>query len=264
MGVTKKSWFPRRQIFEPLIADQRTPRFHLTYQSWDAEGLQQFNAGVAGLGGFWGIREWPDALWGGDLQVGFDGFVQSIFNLDRTSLDLINSDFTFGVPVSWRKGDWSVKVRVEHLSSHVGDEFLLDNPIDGFQRFDFSYEGVTLIGSRDLRNHRIYAGWLYLATPDLGPSPRDLAENWFQAGWEYRWKPSMQAWGIQAGVDVQAWEELDYQADVSVKSGVFWEHPELSNRSVALLVEYYNGRVPYGQFFDFETEYGGFSMVFGF
>ncbi len=60
-----------------------------------------------------------------------------------------------GIPVSWRRGDWSTRVRLYHQSSHVGDEFLLENP--AFNRVNLSFEEVEAILSYDHRWVRVYA-----------------------------------------------------------------------------------------------------------
>ncbi len=50
------------------------------------------------------------------------------FDLSAPSSDLINTDYVVGVPLSWRSGGWSTRVRLYHQSSHLGDEFLLGRP----------------------------------------------------------------------------------------------------------------------------------------
>jgi len=38
------------------------------------------------------------------------------------------TDFRFGVPLTYGEGPWRTKFGFYHLSSHVGDEYLLKNP----------------------------------------------------------------------------------------------------------------------------------------
>lgn len=99
---------------------------------------QSVNVGSVGFGenfGFYtkrqGCRGW---------QVGLLAGVFSQFNLDAPSTDLINDDYIVGIPVSWRHGAWLTQVHLYHQSSHIGDEFLLENP--AFNRVNLSFEEV--------------------------------------------------------------------------------------------------------------------------
>ena len=58
-------------------------------------------------------------------QLSISGAVFAQFNLDASSMDLINADYIIGFPLSYRNGSWSARARLFHQSSHLGDDFLL-------------------------------------------------------------------------------------------------------------------------------------------
>ncbi len=242
---------PRTRLFAPLIADPRWPHFGASYLYYlDDEELT--NAGAVSFGESFGLFQ-GDGPFEGRWEIGFQAAVFAIFDLDAESKDLINADYWFGVPVTYRVDGFSAMARVYHQSSHLGDEFLLRNRVD---RVNLSYEAVDLKLSFDLpAGFRLYGGGQRL----LSREPDELDPWSGQAGLEY---VSTQAWwnGMLrpiAGVDLQSREESGWGLDVSLRGGVQLENPTLQTRSIQLLVEYYQGSSPNGQFYDRDIEYLG-------
>jgi hypothetical protein len=264
--------FPGNDVFRPLLADPKQPQF---FASWQATRLRSaprvrnetyLNIGSVGFGeniGLVGSRNGCDG-W----QVGILGGIFSQFNLDAGSTDLINTDYVIGLPVSWRRGLVSTRVRLYHQSSHLGDEFLLGDP--GFPREDLSFEALEGIVSLDAPGGwgRLYAGGTYLLrrTPDL-----DRAG--VQAGFELR-GPSTRAPILRAqlprlrftpvfGADFKSFEELGWNVDVSAVGGVELSR-EGSDRRLRLLANYYRGHAPFGQFYGQKIEMVGAGLYFSF
>jgi hypothetical protein len=65
------------------------------------------------------------------------------------------------------------------------------------------------------------------------------------------------------GIDYSAWQETDWDSDVSVKVGLEL-NPQASRRTIRLLLEYYRGHLPYGQFFEIEGESFGIGFTLNF
>ena len=183
---TNSAAFPSDDVFRPLMADPKQPQFFATYQSVQRReptstvtGVgKSVNVGSVGFGenfGFYSKRQGCNG-W----QVGLLAGVFSQFNLDAPSSDLINADYIVGIPLSWRHGAWSTRVRLYHQSSHVGDEFLLENP--GFNRVNLSFEEVEAIVSYEYRWIRMYAGGGYL----IHREPAQLDRHRVQWGMELR------------------------------------------------------------------------------
>ena len=152
--------FPQDDVFRSLTADPKQPQFITSYQRIRyREVNQSINAGVVAFGETFGLYGHRDGNCNG-LQVGIQGGVFAQFNLDAPSKDLINADYVVGLPVTWRQGPFSARVRLYHQSSHLGDDFLLDNP--GINRIDFRFEEVEGLMSVDLAWLRLYGGGGYL------------------------------------------------------------------------------------------------------
>jgi hypothetical protein len=242
---------PRGRLFKPLLADPRWPHFAASYLYYfDDEEVG--NVGAVSFGESFGLFQ-GDGPFEGRWELGFQAAVFAIFDLDAESKDLINADYFVGVPISYRVDGFSAMARLYHQSSHLGDEFLLRNRVD---RVNLSYEAADLKLSFDLpAGFRIYGGGQYLLTRE----PDELDPWSGQAGLEF---VATEAWWNGAlrpiaGVDLQSREESGWGLDVSLRGGVQLENPTLQTRSIQLLVEYYHGSSPNGQFYDRDIEYLG-------
>jgi hypothetical protein len=193
------------------------------------------------------------------IQLGIQAGVFSIFDLDSQSFDLINADYMVGIPLTFKKGNFSNMTRVFHQSSHLGDEYLLRGQSD--ERINLSYESVSSLFSYQLpAGFRIYAGGGYIFHKD----PSDLDPWSVQTGLEFR-SPIFWFEGSLRpvfGVDVQNRQESNWDADVSARAGMQFENPDFLSRKVQLLFEYYNGKSPNGQFYERNIEFFGLGLHF--
>jgi hypothetical protein len=249
---------PGGTLFRPLIADPRWPHFAASYQRYP-DDRQLTDVGAVSFGEtFTLIREraGPSAWW----EVGIQAGVFAVFDLDSDSKDLVNADYFVGVPLSARWGDWSTIFRLFHQSSHLGDEFLLRTQTE---RVNFSYESVDLKVSHEFGDIlRLYAGGGYLF--DQEPASLDpwsiqygleLISPWPARG-EARWRPIVAA-------DLQHREENAWSLDLSLRAGIQLDGV-LASRSLQILLEYFKGRSPNGQFYKDKIEYLGLGAHFHF
>jgi hypothetical protein len=242
---------PRGGLFAPLIADPRWAHFSAAYQYF-IDDKEISGAGSVSFGETFGLLRGP-APFEGRWQIDFQAAVFGLFDLEAESLDLVNADYWVGIPLSYRRGDFSAMFRVFHQSSHLGDEYLLRSRID---RVNLSYEATDLKLSYDIGyGLRVYGGGGVL----LHREPADLDRLSTQVGMEYL-APFTIGDGLLrpvAAVDLQNREESNWQSDVSLRAGVQFESPDEVSQRVQLMLEYFNGRNPNGQFYDRTLEYVG-------
>src|SRR5262249_36544577 len=145
---------PLRSTFKPLIADPRWPQFSIAYQYYIDYDLFQ-DIGAVSAGETFALVRY-DLDDGGSVEGAVHGGIFAIFNPGSPSEDLVNADYFGGPPITYAKGNFSTMFRIFHQSSHLGDEFLLDTPI---QRVNLSYEEANLLASYDLtQDLRLYGG----------------------------------------------------------------------------------------------------------
>jgi hypothetical protein len=249
-------FLPKGLLFAPLIADPRWPHFSLAYQHFYGDTLR--DAAVASLGETFSILRGPLGERGGAWEVGIQAGVFSLFDLDAPSADLVNADYLVGIPFSYRLGSFSSMARLYHQSSHLGDEFLLANRIE---RVNLSYEAVDLRLSYELLEWlRVYGGFGYIFRRD----PDDLKPWATQVGIELRSPRTFLDGALRplAAVDFQYREQNNWHTDFSARAGVQFEKLGIYDRKIQLLLEYFNGYSPNGQFYREKVEYIGLGLHF--
>ena len=123
-------WFPQATVlFQPLIADPREPTYAVNYRFGDK--VMGKKAVAVSLGDDFPIFRWRDVFrWHGDLQIGIQAGVWAVFNFDHVhdrranTCELMNTDYLVGLPLSYAFDKWSFRLRVYHISGHLGDELL--------------------------------------------------------------------------------------------------------------------------------------------
>lgn len=245
-------FLPPSQLFKPLIADPRWPHFSLAYRNYIGD-KELKNVGSANFGESIALYR-SNGPFGGQWETGLQAAVFSIFDLDSNSRDLINSDFFVGLFGSYRVGNFSLFSRLLHQSSHLGDQFQLRTGTN-----NLSYEGFELKLSYDFgRTLRLYAGGGFLFDQD----PSDLKPWSTQIGAEFR-SPWTYFGGLVtpiAGLDLQNRQEAHWRTDVSLRAGLEFASPRVLDRRLQLLIEYFNGRSPNGQFYGRTIQYTGLGL----
>ena len=244
--------FPKTLLFDPLISDPRWPAFSGTMQRFSRTRSNVLWAANFGesfpLVGHRGGKPW---------QFGLHAGVFSIYDLRTESNDLINVDFLVGFPFTWRRDRWSYMARLFHVSTHLGDEFILANK--DVARVNLSYEALDAKVSYDFDlGFRAYAG----AGSMFRRYPRELKPMFGQLGAE--WLGPLFARGVLrplSGADFQKHEENGWGATgVSLRAGVQLQHRDQRTRRLQLLLEYYHGHDPNGQFFRDTVESWGLGL----
>ncbi len=245
-------------LFDPLLADPRWPHMSTSFQRYVGGNWQ--NVWSATLGESVPLVQGPmPADVGGQWEVGVQGAAFAFFDLDAPSTDLQNTDYFVAGMFTWRKGDFALLGRVLHQSSHLGDEFLLAHP--GVTRVNLSYEEANFLASYNLNAvFRVYGGMGGLFDTD----PADLGKLALEYGVEARapwtfWNGRLRP---VAAVDVKQWSETNMSPDLSLRAGVEVEGAALWGRNLYLLLEYFNGHSPNGQFYPQSIQYVGAGVHF--
>jgi hypothetical protein len=248
----------RGLLFAPLRADPRWPQFSAAYRGYRTNDLTAAFAGNFGETFSLYRGEAPlNGQWELVLQAG----VFSLFDLSAVSLDLVNADYNVGLLTSYRSGKFSGFLRLYHQSSHLGDEFLIENP--GVQRINLSYEEVDVKFAYDVFSGvRVYAGTGYLVRRD----PADLKPITTQ--WGIEWTSPVQ---YMSGTITPVWyanfeseERWQWAIARSILAGLRFENARIGNRQLLLLAHYFAGPSPDGQFFTQHANWYGIGFYFYF
>lgn len=150
-------WLPEDPVlFRPFVADPR----QITYSAgwrFNDNALDKNIIDVS-FGDSLAVYRWCNVWpWCGQLQIELEGALWAVFAPCKESSPLINADYYVGIPITYAIERWAFRLRGFHISSHIGDEFLIDNP--GFDRRNASAEYIDFFISHDFTEEiRIYSG----------------------------------------------------------------------------------------------------------
>ena len=256
-------WFPSDQLFCPLLADPKEPRSFAsflrgTFRSLDDPSGEGTTIGSVGLGDSFGIVRAGGPDPGEGFQIDVVGAIFAQFDLGAQSNDLINADYIIGLPVTFRRSGFSIRARLYHQSSHLGDEFLLRS--EDAVRENLSFESIDILISQEVGPFRGYIGGERIFRRE----PQTLAAKVFHGGAEIR---SGRARRVQllAALDVKTTDLHDWSPATSARAGIELGRPGIAGhpgRLVMLMLELYEGPSPYGQFFQDDISYVGLGLHF--
>jgi hypothetical protein len=263
-------WFPQNtELFQPLIANPRQAIYSAGYRGGDQ--VIGKNVAAVSLGDDFPIYRWLNVFkWKGDLQIGIEGGIWSVFNLDPhpniiSGTELVNTDFYVGFPITYAVNNWSYKLRYYHISSHLGDEFLENNP--GYVRVNPSFEAIDLFASYQVNEAiRLYIGPGFVIRSDKS----------------YKWKPFYLHYGAEFrfggykslyqrlygtwlfSVFFRTEQELHYNFDGTAIFGYEWSKLQGVGRKIRLFAEGHHGYSFEGQFSKDKTTYWAIKFAYGF
>ncbi len=249
-------FLPSGLIFDPLLADPRWPHFSASIQRYlDDPDFRHISAVSFGET----IPLYRQALpIGGHWEVGLQAGVFAIFDMDADSRDLINADYFAAFTGAYAVGSFQALARLYHQSSHLGDEFLLRTRTS---RINLSYEAVDLKLSYGLfdRRVRLYAGGGYLFHQD----PSSLKPWSTQAGIELKHRLGFLPHVTPvAAFDVQMQEENGWSPNYSARAGLQFDRARILGRRLLVMLEYFSGNSPNGQFYKSKIDYIGLGAHF--
>jgi hypothetical protein len=232
---------PNGLMYKSYLAGVREPRFGVIWANLDGRPEEiggRGNIWEATLGGRVGVLRYGsnDIIDPQGWQLDMEGAVFPRLDMDSKQ-DVIAMDFRFGAPLTYRRGGTSYKFGYYHISSHLGDEFMISYPF--FVRDNYVREALLLGISHELNDYlRIYGEAAY-AVFDGG-----IVEPWeFKFGAEYS---ALARSGVYsspfAAVHAHLREELDYSGFVNMQVGWQWRGPE-SDHLWRIGLHYFNGAV---------------------
>lgn len=182
-------------------------------------------------------------------QLDVEGSAQVRLDVPE-DVDVRSVDFRGGVPLTYGAGAHRFKFGYYHLSSHLGDEFLLKNP--NYPRKNFA---------RDV----LIFGYSYYATPNLRLYGEVgwgfytiVSEPWeVQFGLDYAPQQRTGVWGAPFfAANTHLRQELDFSGNLTAQVGWAWRGDD-SARLLRVGFQYFNGLNDQYSFpFDHEETFG--------
>ncbi len=172
---------------------------------------------------------------------------------NKFSAPLIATDYRVGLPLVYAEGQWQFKTGYYHISSHLGDEFMLLYP--DVERINYMRDALMLgVGYYWTDNVRLFAEADWAFGADGGAKPWE-----FQFGVDY--SPAIRGGAPFAAVYGNLRQELNYGGFFVAQAGWQWRGgPSMKTFRVGF--EYINGKSQQFEFYDQFEQQTGFGIWF--
>jgi hypothetical protein len=241
---------PQGLIYRSYMAGAKESRFRSLWHEEDG-GHDIWDISLGGSVGILRFGTRGDTRPEG-MQLGIEG--AGLTRLDRDEeFDVAATDYRFGIPLTWGDSIYQVKLAYYHLSSHVGDEFIIKNPT--FNRVNYSRD-VLVWG------HSLYPTEKCRVYGEIGYAfYNDVSEPWeLQFGVDYGPNGRTGARGAPfAAFNGHLREEVDYGGNFVCQTGWAWRRSAASGL-FRMGVEYYNGKEDQFSYFNQSVEKIGLGL----
>lgn len=248
-------FLPDGLMYHSYIAGPKEPRFGLSIlDKADQGGI--WEVALGGRMGIWRFGT-TDPINPEGWQLDIEGAAFPRLNVDE-SQDVDATDYRFGVPFTYHRGDWRFKFGYYHLSSHVGDEYLVRNP--DYERVNYVRESLILGSAYNLSNDVMAYGEIgYAFLTSDGAKPWEV-----QFGVEYT-TPNARSphGGVVLAANGHLREEVDWGGALSLIAGWQWRGRN-SSKTFRVGLQYYNGKSLQYQFLDRNDELIGVGVWYDF
>lgn len=248
-------WYllPDGLLWHSYLAGPQEPRISTVIFHTDDDGIF-WDATVGGRVGLlrYGTPAAKDPQgWQWDLE----GAVVTRLDLLHAE-DVESSDYRFGTEITYAEGPWAMKFGYFHISSHVGDEYLIRNP--GFERINYVTESWIIGGSyRPVDAVRLYGEFANAFRASGG-----ARRYQFQTGAEYTPAPKTPGrLAPFAAVNLNFQQAVDYEASTTAQFGWSYLGPE-SDRRLRFGLQVGDGPTSQYSFLGRRETYAGFGVWF--
>lgn len=199
----------------------------------------------------------------GDMQVEVEGSVFAIFNQSQFSSPLINADYYVAVPLTYAYGNLAHRLRLYHISSHLGDEFMKEHRY--VKRLNKSFEALDYFVAYQLTKQiKLYGGVGAIVHSD---SEMHLKRLYGEYGLEvHAFRHDFkQLYGCPyMAMHFENWQDVDWKINANFALGYEWGKINGMGKRIRLSLEYHNGFSDAGQFSRKRDDYMQIRLSYGF
>jgi hypothetical protein len=184
--------------------------------------------------------QWQWGLTKYDIALGAAAYTQfEIMRFDENTLrgGLLNTDFKASGYLNISKHKHGLRIQLFHISSHLGDDYILRNQNYEPNDKSVNYEQIDVIYLYNLKNAELYFGFGYVVTPNAFRK-RLILEAGIQSNISLN--PKLD---LSVGSDLKLYEENNYSPDIH--AGVGLTVKKKASPQISFLIDLYSGHLPY-------------------
>jgi hypothetical protein len=223
---------PVSLLYKSYLAGEKEPRIASVWMSDTKRGLLWENA----LGARVGVVRFgnENVLRPQGWQFDLEGAALPRVVPQDPSSPLEATDYRVGLLSTWRYDDTAIKAGYYHLSSHIGDEYLINNPT--FQRINYVRDSAIIgVTQYFLDDFSVYGEVAYAFNAEDGAEPIEL-----QYGLQY--SPLTTGWpgAPFAAINGHTRQDYEWATSVTVQGGWQWRSGK-TNHTLRVGMQYYKG-----------------------
>jgi len=251
-------YLPESHYFDPLFLDPVECQSYASLNAyWEGSTRQDLIYAPLALGFQLPVIQWDKGDYG--FEIGFMATIFFQFEFVQPSslfqVNLINTDLRAGLPFVFRMKRFSLRTAIVHQSSHFSEEFIFRNDIETFQPNYNTYDAVDIHASWQFDIMRYYGG-----VEIVFNSPHDRGTWKFQAGTIFRMPVRKgSSFNYILGADFQILEETKWSLNSMFGAGIEIAYRE--TRIMQVLLQYFNGNMPYTQYSHLKVQWLGASLI---
>jgi len=259
--IKNSEWLPKGNLFPTLKFDIKESQFSGGLYGFYSNGYWQnrifavFSAGLRRNVIRWNHR-------GGEAsELGFEicVFPQFIFEkpFQTFRANFFNIDFKVGLQYQSEVNEnWRLRGRFYHISSHLGDDYIFRYEIDHFTSNYRIFEMVDFSAAWLKYPFMAYGtlGCIVHSTYELQPFVIQLGAEWKRVSKRIPW------FQWTAGIDLRGEQANAFRPCIHTGAGVILGKPD--RFPFTILIDYYNGFLPFSLYDDVFIQLFGASIYF--
>jgi hypothetical protein len=234
-------WFPKKGVFPFLEYDLLEVKPYVGVFILNADSVDSDGAYIpVNIGFRKSFMQWEMLSMTFDLALGLASYTQfEIVRVEDNKLrgGLMNTDFKVSGFFSAAKGKHSFRLQLFHISSHLGDDYILRNQDFELNDKSVNYEQLDITYLYGFENAAIYLGMGAVVSPNTFRK-RFMAEIGYQAN-----LPLSPKLDIILGADIKLYDENEFIPDIH--SGVGISINKQAQPQLSFLLDAYYGSLPY-------------------
>jgi hypothetical protein len=234
------------RIFKALYLDPNESQAYGAINAyWENDTFGQKTYMPVGFGFYKPLFRWNKKR---AIEFGFDASAHAQFEWDPgneiSPRNFLNADFKISLLLNIRlQKQHALRLRFYHVSSHLGDDYLIQKNINSYFPNPNNYEQLDLTWYFDRPLIGLYAGAGAVVRPETIRRRFCL-----QAGslLDKPLKDGKLPVGLVSGFDLKILQEDDFNPRLKTAAGVRFGAPD--GRPVRLMIEFYRGNLPYSPY----------------
>ncbi len=241
-------FFPKNKLLKDIYLDPFSPKISGgLYMMWENGEKKDLTLGAFAIGIhkpiFRNVKNGTKAF-----EIGFElsSFTQFEFYYNKVGTHKrqhLNTDFIIAMPLVWKLNDFYLRAKFFHRSTHLGDDYIFRNCLTEPDAKPITYEQADVSLFYECKQAIYYAG--------IGVVTRSNVErkklNAYLGFNNFHFMGKRGKWKLTYGIHSKFEAETNFKPGVNSGIGIEFGGKE-KNYPLQIMIEYYNGFMPYSAF----------------